>query len=67
MKNRLADWWKNGTTKERLNSSGADLKYGFLLPTIQFKRMHELSYGNPKRVQSCEDRLVTTINRQLIV
>eukprot|EP00975_Prorocentrum_lima_P001609 346031-Prorocentrum_lima.AAC.1 len=60
MKNRLAEWWKNGTTKERLISPGANLKYGFLWPTIQFKHMHGLSYGNPKRVQSCENRLVAT-------
>eukprot|EP00975_Prorocentrum_lima_P065532 12904023-Prorocentrum_lima.AAC.1 len=41
MKYRLAGWWMNGTTKERLISSGANFTYGYLQPTAQFKRMSE--------------------------
>eukprot|EP00975_Prorocentrum_lima_P038899 8170196-Prorocentrum_lima.AAC.1 len=26
--------------------------------------MHEQSYGNPKRLHNCDDRLVAAINRQ---
>eukprot|EP00975_Prorocentrum_lima_P040291 8461443-Prorocentrum_lima.AAC.1 len=59
MKKRLEEWWNVGTTKERLISSGANMKYGFLSPTKQFEHMHELSYGNEKRVRGCEGRLVT--------
>eukprot|EP00975_Prorocentrum_lima_P070184 12930593-Prorocentrum_lima.AAC.1 len=65
MKKSLQEWWKMGTTKERLISSGANLRYGFLSPTKQFKHMNELSYGNDKGVKGCESRLVTLVKRQI--
>eukprot|EP00975_Prorocentrum_lima_P025768 5422088-Prorocentrum_lima.AAC.1 len=50
MKDYLDEWWKKGTTKERLIRSGADLTCGFLSPTKQFKHMQHRSHDNNKMI-----------------
>eukprot|EP00975_Prorocentrum_lima_P009779 2082949-Prorocentrum_lima.AAC.1 len=65
MKNSLQEWWKAGTTKARLLSSGANLKQGFLNPTNHFKRLHRLSYDDDKMIQECGNRLATLVKRQI--
>eukprot|EP00975_Prorocentrum_lima_P029823 6258971-Prorocentrum_lima.AAC.1 len=65
MKNSLPEWWKAGTTKARLLSSGANLDKGFLNLTNQFKRLSKLSYDDEKMIRECGDRLAAFVKRQM--
>eukprot|EP00975_Prorocentrum_lima_P005493 1187875-Prorocentrum_lima.AAC.1 len=65
MKNSLRDWWKVGTAKARLLSSGANLKTGFLNTTSQFERLSKLSFDDDKMIKNCGHRLATFVKRQM--